>query len=547
MPLTDIEVISNSPFAVLQHQLDAELTIVSASGDLSQIGWSNLESSQFPKSFRELLWKGDFDDLNASIVLATKSHQKSVTAELHLLDQSNTWRWVEVNLSIIYDENKQAISLLAFVKDITERKLSEDNLFEEHEEYFLLFEHNRAVQLLIDPDSQQIIRGNRAARRFYGYEEEQLKGLPVSELNVLPTDEVITQMKLAKQEGKANFDTKHKLKNGEVRQVSVFIGPLLLRNKQLLYTIVFDVTDQKRAQQELKTLTSAIQSSASSIFITDVQGVIEYVNPRFTEVTGYEKNEVVGKTPAILKTEHTDPQTHQDLWSTIQAGEQWRGELYNRTKCGTCYWSLTTISPIHDDDTGEISNFVAVSEDITDRINKYQHMERLALFDPLTHLANRRLLEQSLVEVKTRILREQDSEDALVLMDLDGFKQVNDTHGHDVGDKLLQVIARRLQNCARSTDLVCRLGGDEFAVVLRTMRTTESLAKWCENTLIQLREPVEIVDGVIVQVSASMGAIQLNECLSEPSDWLRETDELMYKVKQDGRNNYRLAEEFEET
>lgn len=540
MPLTDKDVISNSPFVVLQHELDADLTVMAVSGDLTHIGWHAAQAAFLAKSFKHLLWEDDFYELSTLLEEAVTQTQPHFTTEFRILNQHKIWLWVEAHVSILYDEQQQATSLLSYVNDVTQRKLTEHRLFEAHEEYFLLFENNRAVQLLIDPDNHLIIRGNRAARRFYGYSEKEMTDLPVSELNVVSTDAVIEQMRIAKKEGKANFDTKHRLKTGEIRQVSVFIGPLFLKEKQLLYTIIFDVTEQKKAQQELKTLTSAIQSSASSIFITDVKGSIEYVNPRFTEVTGYEKQDVIGKKPSILKTEHTAEETHQELWRTIQSGEQWRGELYNRTKGGNCYWSLTTISPIHDDG-GDISNFVAVSEDITDRINKYQHMERLALFDPLTHLANRRLLEQSLMDVKTRILREQDSEDALVLMDLDGFKQVNDTHGHDVGDKLLQVIAERLQNCARATDLVCRLGGDEFAVVLRNMRSMDALGKWCQTVLTQLREPVEITDGVIVQVSASIGGIQLSECLNEPSDWLREADELMYKVKQAGRNNYRLG------
>lgn len=539
MPLTDKEVISNSPFVVLQHQHDADLTVKAISGNLSHLGWETAEAEFLATPFGRHFWQEDYDELQTALFNAQQQNKECLCLELRMLNQQKVWIWVEINLSISYDDTSQVISLTSFIKNVTQKRLTNQKSFEMREEYFLLFENNRAVQLLIDPDSQLILRANRAARSFYGYSEDEICQMPVSVLNVFSTEEVIEQMRSATKEGKANFETKHKLKNGEVRQVSVFVGPLFLKDKQLLYTIVFDLTEQKKAQQELRILTSAIQSSASSIFITDLQGTIEYVNPRFTEVTGYTRDEVIGQNPSILKTEHTSPKTHQSLWNTIQSGKQWRGELYNRTKCGNCYWSLTTVSPIQDD-CGQITNFVAVSEDITDRINKYQHMERLALFDPLTHLANRRLLEQSLVDVKSRILREQETEDALVLMDLDGFKQVNDTHGHDVGDKLLQVIAQRIQNSARVTDLVCRLGGDEFAVVLRNMRTKESLAKWCENVLTQLREPVEISEGVIVQVSASIGAIQLIECLSEPSDWLREADELMYKVKQDGRNNFRL-------
>lgn len=540
MPLTVKDVISKSPFVVLEHQLDADLSVTNVTGDLTHIGWELAQSSFLSIPFRHHIWQDDFDELQTVLHNTLEQKQPFACVELRILNKKRIWMWIEASIAITYDDCLQPVTMLSYIKDVTQRRLTKQKSLELHEEYFLLFENNRAIQLLIDPDSQLIIRANRAARNFYGYSEEQMAQMPVASLNVFSTDEVIQQMRTAAKEGKANFETKHRLNDGSTKQVSVFIGPLFLKDKQLLYTIVFDVTEQKKAQQELRTLTSAIQSSASSIFITDTSGTIEYVNPRFSEVTGYTKEEVIGQKPSILKTEHTSLETHENLWNTIQSGEQWRGELYNRTKNGTCYWSLTTISPIHDDND-EISNFVAVSEDITDRINKYQHMERLALFDPLTHLANRRLLEQSLVDVKTRILREQECEDALVLMDLDGFKQVNDTYGHDVGDKLLQVIAERLQNSARATDLVCRLGGDEFAVVLRNMRTEESLANWCKNILVQLREPVEVIEGVIVQVSASIGAIQLIECLSEPSDWLREADELMYKVKQDGRNNFRLA------
>ncbi len=243
---------------------------------------------------------------------------------------------------------------------------------------------------------------------------------------------------------------------------------------QILVGICEDITEWKMSQIQLHKITHGIEQSASAVLITDTNGCIEYVNQKFCQITGFRKEEVIGENPRILKSEGTPPEVFDDLWRTILSGKEWRGELLNRRKNGEVYWSISSISPLRNE-RNVITHFIANVEDISERKNAEMMIEQLAYYDPLTGLPNRRLLRDR-IELGIKRSRRQGGFLALLFIDLDSFKNINDSLGHQAGDKFLQYISRKYVEHLREDDFLCRLGGDEFAVILHDLTHTDEAA-----------------------------------------------------------------------
>lgn len=296
-----------------------------------------------------------------------------------------------------------------------------------------------------------------------------------------------------------------------------------------------DITERKRTEAELKKLSSALEHSPAVAIITDYDGRIEYVNPRFSEVTGFTAEEVLGKNPRLWQSGKTSLKTYQRLWATLKSGHVWHGEVMNRKKDGRFYWEDAHISPIRDGQ-GNITHFVAIKEDITIRKEQEEQIWRQAHYDGLTDLPNRDLfrvrLEQALVRSE-----HNGRHAALLYLDLDGFKQVNDTMGHDAGDELLRQAAVRITGALRDSDTAARLGGDEFAVILGQVNGPDGAAAAARKLLATLAQCFTVRE-MPVNVSGSIG-IALYPGDGETGDQLlRNADMAMYRAKQTGRNRY---------
>ncbi|HVO74444.1 MAG TPA: PAS domain S-box protein, partial [Ignavibacteriaceae bacterium] len=280
-----------------------------------------------------------------------------------ILINSNTAAYCEINLSLLPIDEKKYI--VAIVRDITRRKNAEQALNESEERYRSLFQNNHSIMLLIDPETGRIMEANPAALNFYGYSHEELTGLCISDINQLPQNNVFREMQLAKTEKGRHFFFKHKLAGGQIKDVEVFSGPISFNGKTFLYSIVHDITERKVAEDNIRKLSAGIEQSPASIVITDINGKIEYVNPKFTALTGYTFEEVKGKNPRILKSGKMTGEEYIQLWKTISGKKNWSGEFLNKKKNGELYWESALISPILNEQ-GEITNYIAIKEDITD-------------------------------------------------------------------------------------------------------------------------------------------------------------------------------------
>ncbi len=227
-----------------------------------------------------------------------------------------------------------------------------------------LFTASKVAMLLVDPGNGDIIDANRAASDYYGYPLEQLRGMKVSAINILSPEQIIEEMSRAAQEERSHFLFQHRLASGEIRDVEVHSGPLELDHRPLLYSIIHDITDRRRLEEERRKLSQAVEQSPLSVVMTNLDGRIEYVNRQFLEITGYTLDEVLGQNPRVLKSGETSPEEYQRLWNAISHGQTWRGTFHNRKKNGELYWEQAQISPIFDEQ-GQITHYLGVKENIT--------------------------------------------------------------------------------------------------------------------------------------------------------------------------------------
>ena len=299
--------------------------------------------------------------------------------------------------------------------------------------------------------------------------------------------------------------------------------------------IGIDVTERKKIELLIRKLEGRWEQLANSVLITDKNGIIEYVNPKFSQTTGYKDQDVIGKTPRILKSGRIPSKVYEDLWQTLLSGEVWQGEFYNRKKNGEIYWCLETISPIRDS-RGDITHFVSVTNNINENGSDGLAARNLALYDPLTNLPGRRLLRDRLQQSVAGVHR-YGGILCLLHLNLNRFKQVNDTLGHEAGDRLLLHVANRLTPALRESDTLARLGGDEFAIVAPRLAHNEDAVILAQRLLDTFRQAFEL-DGRELFVTASIG-ISLAPGDSDNSDiLLKNADIALQCAKDAGCNNF---------
>jgi diguanylate cyclase (GGDEF)-like protein/PAS domain S-box-containing protein len=315
------------------------------------------------------------------------------------------------------------------------------------------------------------------------------------------------------------------------------VGLLASAFSHLATRLNLTLDSMRRSAEALRLQATALESTANAIVITDRQGSIQWVNPAFTVLTGYTAEEALGQEPSFLKSGAHDAHFYQTLWNTILSGAVWRGEITNRRKDGTPYVEEMTITPVRSD-KGEITQFIAIKVDITDRKTAEEQVKFLAYYDALTGLPNRTLFRDRLSKALASARRRKEKV-ALLFLDLDRFKTINDSLGHSVGDLLLKEVAERLKKWAREQDTVARLGGDEFVVVLTALMDIGDAAVAADRIL-KAMTPDCIVQGHLLSISCSLGISVFPDNGREPETLLKNADAAMYCAKEQGRNNFQF-------
>ncbi|MBI5007787.1 MAG: diguanylate cyclase [Nitrosomonadales bacterium] len=293
----------------------------------------------------------------------------------------------------------------------------------------------------------------------------------------------------------------------------------------------------EHANERLQLFVKMFDNSGEAIVITDAQLRIIAVNPAFYTITQYTEEEVIGKNPNILRSGRQDEKFYQAMWRAINETGMWQGEIWNRRKSGEIYaeWlSIGTVKNAHD----EIINYIALFSDITKRKEAEARIEHLAHYDSLTHLPNRALFSDRLRHALLAGAR-HNKKSALLFLDLDKFKSVNDTMGHLAGDMLLQSVADRLRSCVRESDTICRQGGDEFMILLAEVGVAADAETVARKIIAAMSEPHRIGDRDLV-ITFSIGISICPDDAADDETLIKHADDAMYAAKESGRNNYKF-------
>ena len=428
-------------------------------------------------------------------------------------------------------------------RDITERKRAAD-LSRRNEERFQLASQ-ASNDVIWDWDLlHSTIWWNQNFTQLFGYPSHEIEPGIESWINRLHPDDrdrVVTGIRAVIDHGGRSWKDEYRFRRRDGSYAYIFDRGYVIRDDQdkpmRMVGAMLDITERMQAAEQTRKLSSAIEQTADSVVITDRAGVIEYVNPAFEAITGFPATEALGRKPNILKSGEHDDAFYRDLWNTILHGEVFRAAFVNRRKDGVLYHEEKTITPLRDA-AGTITHFVSTGKDITERVRAEGQLSYLAHHDALTGLPNRTLfndrLEQAMIEAERheRLL-------AVVFLDLDRFKDVNDTLGHEAGDLLLKGVAERLLGAVRRGDTVARLSGDEFTLVLADMSHVDDAARVARKILDVFAQPFHIA-GRDLFVSASLGLTLFPFDTRAAQELLRYADVAMYRAKEAGRNSYQF-------
>jgi diguanylate cyclase (GGDEF)-like protein/PAS domain S-box-containing protein len=302
--------------------------------------------------------------------------------------------------------------------------------------------------------------------------------------------------------------------------------------------LAYEVTIRKLAEGRLQLAAGVFASAREGIIITNLAGEIIDVNEAFTRITGYGHDEVVGQNPSFLSSGHQTTEFYQNMWGQLTSLGHWSGEIWNHRKNGDVYAEMFTITTIFDAQ-GEPQNYVALFSDITDLKAQQRELDHIAHFDVLTGLPNRVLLADRLRQGMAQAVR-RDQQLAVIFLDFDGFKRINDEHGVEAGDLFLMTVAKRVKQSIREGDTLARIGGDEFVAVLHDIDDRTSCLPLLSRLLEAAALPVQLLN-VVLRVSASLGVTFYPQILDmDAEQLLRQSEQAMYQAKLAGKNRFHM-------
>jgi diguanylate cyclase (GGDEF)-like protein/PAS domain S-box-containing protein len=397
---------------------------------------------------------------------------------------------------------------------------------------------NSVVGVYIAQDGEFHFANTKMASMF-GYAPEEMTST-VAVLDLVPEDDrALVQSNVERRvrgEVRAvRYERHARRKDGSIFDIEVFGSAMELNGRPATIGIMLDITERKKAEASMKLAALVYAQSGEGMTITDPIGFIVDINPAFTKITGYTREEVIGQRISILRSGRHDRAFYQDLWHCLTTTGHWQGEIWNRRKNGELYAEWLTINTAFHED-GSVYRRIALFSDITLKKKTEDLIWEQANFDSLTGLPNR-LMFRDRLEQEMRKAHRAGQPLALMFIDLDRFKEVNDTLGHAMGDSLLNQAAQRLTNCVRESDTVARLGGDEFTVILGDLVSTDNAERVAQNILQKLSEPF-VMGEEAMYVSASIGITFYPDDAAEIDDLLKNADQAMYTAKEQGRNRF---------
>ncbi|MGX8794191.1 putative bifunctional diguanylate cyclase/phosphodiesterase [Oceanobacillus oncorhynchi] len=342
------------------------------------------------------------------------------------------------------------------------------------------------------------------------------------------------------EEEQIHFNATVNRKNGEMVLLSIFGYQIQSEDGVEVFGIISDDREANnqlmKALKELSDIKYALDQSVI-LAITDRQGKIIHANNLFSEISGYSHDELIGNTHQLINSGYHSREFFKEMWRTIGFGGVWKGEIRNRAKDGSFYWVDTTIVPVKNE-KGKPVQYIAMRYDITDKKENQEKIRMMAFYDHLTGLKNRRKFDENLIQ-KIAYAKENQERFGIMFVDLDGFKYVNDTLGHIIGDELLIAVARRLEEIVSKNGVVARLSGDEFAILIDFITSPRDMQRYAESIITNFKEPFAI-EGYQLSTTASIGISTYPEAGSDAPTMMKHADLAMYRVKGLSKNDYRF-------
>ncbi len=443
--------------------------------------------------------------------------------------------WIaQTTIVPVLDEFGTVAQHIAIKQDITEHVQQMNQLRVSEERYRNLM--NAASDAIFIHDLEGVfLETNIAACRSLGYTREEICNLYVWDIEIGASYEALNQMWRDLQNGPIDLEGRHRRKDGTSFPVEVRLGIFNAIGSRLVLAIVRDISARKRSEDTIRKLTRALEQSPVLVMITDKSGIIEYVNAKVIEQTGYRAEEILGQNSRILQSGKTPRDVYEVMWSKLVNGEEWRGELLNKNKDGDNFWVSAIISPLRNDED-EATHYLAVMEDVSQKKSYEEMLKHQATYDHLTNLPNRVYGVTKLEKAISKAQAEK-KKLAVLFLDLDEFKQINDSMGHAAGDLLLKALSERYLSVIRQTDTIARLGGDEFMMILEHLNTVsdaERIAKKCQDICLL---PFKIESRELL-VTSSIGIAIYPDHGNDAKTLMRNADTAMYQSKLKGKNNW---------
>ena len=472
------------------------------------------DASQFSQHFENVLANGQSDQLKFKV---SRKGEQAFTYETRIYPVK---------------ENNDIIALITDTRDVTEQVQQQLNLEQSHALLSTVISNSPVIILAFDDKGIFTLSEGKGL--------ESLGSRPGSVVNESIFDVFKNYPQILQDAEAALSGTLvESVVTINDRTYQTHYNPILNEHGQVstVIAVANDITTMAQIESQMRIISTALEQTTDVIMITDVTGTIEYVNPSFEAITGYSQAEALGQNPRIVNSGKQDQSFYEKMWATLLKGENFSDVFTNSRKDGSIYYEEKTITPVRTD-SKEITHFISTGKDISERMRTQERLHYMAHHDALTKLPNRTLFLDRLHQAMARA-HWHNRLIAVIFMDLDQFKEINDNFGHDCGDQLLIQLTQRLSSSLRSGDTIARFGGDEFSILLDDIASEQDVSVLAKKILDTLATPFKI-QGHELLITASIGVSIFPSDGSDSETLLRNADVAMYRAKHLGRNNYQF-------
>ncbi|MBT8764456.1 EAL domain-containing protein [Desulfohalobiaceae bacterium Ax17] len=498
----------------------------------------------FGRQPEELIGQNNYDLIEESQIRALVQkndtlvlrENKEIVEEISIKDSEGNLRYFQTIKKPL--RIKDGTFILSIAQDITELKKAHLALEKSEKKLRVILDSVYDAIFIHDAEGK-ILDVNARMLEMFGVDRKEALKLNIAKDYSAPgtSEEKLKRMWQEVIKGKKMFFEWQAKRPGDevVFPVEIFLRKINISDQNCILATVRDISERKKSEDQLRLAAKVFESKSEGIVITDAEGTILHVNEAFCQITGYSRDEVIGKNPRIMKSDRHDEEFYKQMWQDILTKGFWQGEVWDRRKDGEIYPKWLSISAVKDDQ-GNLTHFVAIFSDLTAIKQTEEKLELLAHYDFLTGLPNRLLFNDRLRQTILRARRNQ-SRFGLIYLDLDGFKLINDSLGHIIGDQMLKVVGQRLKKIIRETDTIARLGGDEFGLIITDIEEPSILASIAQKIKETISEPFRI-RGYELFITVSIGITIYPDDGRDEVTLMQNADSAMYQAKSEGKNNY---------